>query len=66
VRRRALDVEIAAADSKIGSYGSYGTDCCEAMIPQGRKTTKALSSQFNGQGRPGTMRGRCTSDTPRM
>ena len=34
-------IEIAAADSRIGSYGSYGTDCCEAMIPRGRKTTKA-------------------------
>ena len=45
VRRRTLDVEIAAADSRIGSCGSYGTDCCmccEAMIPQGTKMTKAF------------------------
>ena len=42
VRRRTLDVEITAADSRIGSFGSYGTDCCEAMIPQGTKMTKAF------------------------
>ena len=42
VRRRTLDVEIAAADSRIGSFGSYGNDCCEAMIPQGMWMTKAF------------------------
>ena len=35
VRRRAVDVEIGQPNSRISSFGSYGTDCCEAIIPQG-------------------------------
>ena len=47
VRRRTLDVEIAAADSRIGSFGSYGNDCCEAMIPQGQTLESLVQASHN-------------------